>query len=107
MQLINQNFQIYAIKNPFLDFYNGNLMRKISKLCDPSTILFTFQDSENLSPDSLTIYTEDVDLIYGISHICVKPSSYLSVDLGVQDEGRMIQSKMKKSPSVGLLLSVF
>ncbi|KAK3750293.1 hypothetical protein RRG08_015784 [Elysia crispata] len=48
------------------------------------------QDSESLSSDSLTIYTEDVDLIYGISHICVKPSSYLCVDLGVQDEGTIL-----------------
>lgn len=48
------------------------------------------QNPKSSSSTSLTIYTEDLDLIYGVSHICIKPSSHLCVDLGIQDEGAVL-----------------
>ena len=56
------------------------------------TLIYTSQTSKHTSVDSLTIYTENVDLIYGVSHIRVKPSSYLCVDSGLQDEGTSVPS---------------
>ncbi|GFO02735.1 leucine--tRNA ligase [Plakobranchus ocellatus] len=48
------------------------------------------QIPEGSDSSSLSIYTEDVDLIYGVSHICVKASSYLCVDCRLQEEGTVL-----------------
>ncbi|KAH9515601.1 putative leucine--tRNA ligase, mitochondrial [Bulinus truncatus] len=38
----------------------------------------------------LSVYTEDLDLIYGVSHVCVKPSHHLCVDFNITDPGAVL-----------------
>ncbi|KAH9515129.1 hypothetical protein Btru_019280 [Bulinus truncatus] len=38
----------------------------------------------------LSVYTEDLDLIYGVSYVCVKPSHHLCVDFNITDPGAVL-----------------
>ncbi|GFS06510.1 leucine--tRNA ligase [Elysia marginata] len=82
-----------------LDEVDPSLWRDIIKLqknwisdCNGHRVDFqiSHQTSKTPSASSLSIYTENVDLIHGVSHICIKPSSYLCVDIGIQDEGTIL-----------------
>uniref|UniRef100_A0A0B7AFM5 leucine--tRNA ligase n=1 Tax=Arion vulgaris TaxID=1028688 RepID=A0A0B7AFM5_9EUPU len=47
-------------------------------------------DETNQTGFPLSIYTEHLDLIFGVSHLSVKPSHYLCVDFDIYDKGAVL-----------------
>ncbi|XP_059164459.1 probable leucine--tRNA ligase, mitochondrial isoform X2 [Physella acuta] len=71
-----------------LDEVDANLWKDIITIqknwiseCNGHRIDFKLKsEAKDCADFPLTVYTEDLDLVYGVSHLCIKPSHYLCVD---------------------------
>ncbi|BFZ19286.1 hypothetical protein BsWGS_22324 [Bradybaena similaris] len=80
-----------------LEEVDKNLWRDIILLqrhwigeCKGCRIDFVVVSESDSSQLPLSVYTENLDLIFGVSHLSVKPSHHLCVDFGVTEIGAVL-----------------
>ena len=53
-----------------------------------SNNVFFYMQSDGSKDFPLSIYTENIDLLHGVSHICVSPDHYLCKEVASTKEGK-------------------